>query len=774
MEPSFLRAKQMKEIQRNRVKLVLMFVLLVAVVAAMVSLSRCRDSGTPQEPLVGQEATPYVPDVMGEDAKEGSGKGKDRAAGRAPGAARKAVEAEDKPAGGIGRFAYETDPGTLKRIVDREYDLQVHAFFYMLRRVHDEDHEQIRSTAIEKVTWDMAWNKPETLRGKAVRVSGRIVKGNRQPLGANSMGLGEVHWYRVRADGAPADSSGHYYDIYAIEPLAHAGAGDRVTVFGRFLQAYTAVDRHEYDETLNRQVGVVVARRLELGFMQLVRRAARAKHAETRAAAKALDWQELWDKPHVFRGRAIRVSGKIRKIRTHKLDKNDGGLDQLYAYRIRPDGAPPEGVGHYFEVHAVEKLLGARLGEPATVFGHFLKAQAVPADGDGQEKIQAAIVIARRLEPEPLGRMLRRVAQDEPEAIQAEADADATWNEASLAERWKTIWEDPGSIQGKALRVSGQLIKVAQLDPEETPAGLESPHVYQLRAEGAPHDSINHFYEVYSVEKLVGARFRDQVTVYGRFLGSKVSPHPRQRTKRALDVHMAVLVARQLEPLAYINAPEPPGPIVDGKRPEFRAVYWFLKQARDVSAKELKATAKEFTYLDLTTKTKSLRGSPMVLRGELRRLIRMELHENPLGMRDVYWGQIVDRDRKMNTFYCTEIPDGVRLKDPVVIYGYFLKRWDSKSARDPDTRKRSTVQMPVIVGKYMKVIEVESDYTLEIVLVVIVGLTIVILVIAHFRERERQLAVAEVRRQRQMSRVPENLDEVVRRRGGDAADRGDD
>jgi hypothetical protein len=249
---------------------------------------------------------------------------------------------------------------------------------------------------------------------------------------------------------------------------------------------------------------------------------------------------------------------------------------------------------------------------------------------------------------------------------------------------------------------------------------------------------------------------KDHVTVHGRFLKPLIV-EPTQRLEDP-DLHVAVVVALRLEPLAYIDAPEPPEPIVDGNRAEARALYWFLNRLRQMPFAELREKADpDLTFLDLTVNTERYRGRPVVLRGELRRLVKMQLKENPLGLEHVYYGQIVDKDREMNTFYCLRVPEGIRKKAPVALYGYFMKKWTYVS------EGRREIESPIFVGQRMLMITVEPDYTAEIILGVVVGVTVITLLVATSRERGRSLAAAAARREREARRAPANLNAIARK-----------
>ena len=373
------------------------------------------------------------------------------------------------------------------------------------------------------------------------------------------------------------------------------------------------------------------------------------------------------------------------------------------------------------------------------------------------------------IEPGPFFRILYRVFQDKPGDLKAEAFTDVPWS---------GLWEDPEPMRGEVIVVRGEIVRIWRQPLGKNPMGLDKVWAYRIREKGAPRDRPDHFFDVYAIEKLFGALPYDEVTAYGRLLktlvdrGKVIRRTKKDGTKEVVtrvkedgteepvsdpDLHVAVVLARRFEPLTYLDEPRVPKPVRPGTRPEARALYYLLRRARDTSFEQLEATASDKpTYLDFMNHADRYCGKPVVIEGELRRCVRMSLPENVLRLPDVYYGQVVDADRKMNTFYALHIPDGLRLKDPVLVYGYYLKNWSYVSQGD------RVISSPVIAAQRLVVLEYEKSYTLEIILGAIVTGTVGLLLVAYSRERASQLALNEARRQRQLSRLPENLNEVAR------------
>jgi hypothetical protein len=343
--------------------------------------------------------------------------------------------------------------------------------------------------------------------------------------------------------------------------------------------------------------------------------------------------------------------------------------------------------------------------------------------------------------------MLYHVAKEPQEALEAQALTDVTW---------KQLWEDGAAYCNKPIRMSGKLVQMWPQPLGESPMKLAELFVYRVRVEGVPFYQADHLCDVYTIEKLAGALPQDDVTFYGRFFKPLII-EPEGRIEDP-DLHVAVFIARRLEPLTYFDEPTVPGPVVVGNLPEARAVYYLLHRARQTPLDQLRRDAAERTYVDLTTQPEAYRGRPVVVRGELRRLVRMPLGDNPLGLDHLYHGQIVDADRKMNTFYCLAVPEGIHLKDTVVVYGYFLKPWTYVS------EGKSHVTSTVVVGPRLLLMTYSKTHTGEILFGVVIAITAIVILIAIVRERARRLAADEARRQRQMEHVPKNLNEIARQR----------
>ena len=416
----------------------------------------------------------------------------------------------------------------------------------------------------------------------------------------------------------------------------------------------------------------------------------------------------------------------------------------------KPPGPPPRGEGVELEAGAPGKTPNALNVSPDEVEKKF----PFITDPKSLELIRDQDT---EIEPAPFFYTLYRASR--------ETDAKLEGDAAEMPD-WKTLWEQPASLRGKAVRVTGRIIQIWRQPIGANPMGLDEVWAYRLRAHDAPIKSKGHLYDVYSIQKLKGALRHDHVTAFGLFLKAQVSEPERIDDP---EFHVAVFIARRFEPLTYLDDPKIPEPIVQGNRPEARAFYWLLARARAVPFKKLEAAAaanEKLAYLDYVNDPERHVAKPVAIMGELRRLIRIELPENLLGLPDIYYGQIVDRDRRMNTFYCLSVPEGIHLKDPVFVYGYYLKKWTYISGGGEE------VTSPVFVAKQMQIVDIEGsqDHTLEIVLLAVILLTGIALGVVTRADRRRDRAANEARRQRQLSRIPDDLNEVARQRAADARD----
>jgi len=353
------------------------------------------------------------------------------------------------------------------------------------------------------------------------------------------------------------------------------------------------------------------------------------------------------------------------------------------------------------------------------------------------------------VEPAPFFYLLYQVFRESQDHLRSEARTDY---------EWEVFWTRAPSVRAQAFLVEGRIVKIWRQPLGKNPMGLEEVWAYRLRAHKAPVHLPGHLYDVYSMKKLKGALVWDDAKVYGRFLKAQtIEPSVRGDP----ELHVAVFIAREFEPLTYLSDPQMPGPVVEGNRPEARAFFWLVKRAMDVPLERLRAEGKTgLTYLDFLNRPAEYRARPVIIYGELRRMIRVKLPENILDLPDIYYGQIADTARKINTFYCLDVPEGVHLKDPVRIYGYFMKNWRYVA------RGGHEVTSPVFVAKALRVVpfSTEGSYTIEGIFLAVVGVTGIVIFVVVLRERARDRALAEERRQRRLARVKDTLGELSRHR----------
>jgi hypothetical protein len=601
------------------------------------------------------------------------------------------------------KFPFLADPKTLDQARDQGTEVEAAPLFFLLHRVAQDPPEKLKGEADPKLDWTALWKEPSAARGKAVVVRGQVVRLWSQPVGENPLGVKELWVYRVRAEGAPPEGKASLYDVYAIEKLKGALAGDTVTVYGRFLKARVA--EPEAAEASKVQVAVVAARRLEpLAYLNeprmpapivdgkppegralfwLLKRVRESTMRDLRTGAEpnaALSHPAFLEAPARHRGKVVAIAGDLQRILRISLPDNPLGLPDVYYGQV----VDQDGKTATFYCFGVAD--DVRLNEPVTVYGYYLKNWTTTTQG---AEVTSPVVVARQLV--------------------------AWYTRASQLER-------------------------------------------------------GYFYDVYSIEKLKGAMQGDQVTAYGRFLKARlIEP---ERMEDQVELQAAIVIARRLEPLTYLDdLKKMPGPVVDGKRVEPHPFYWLLKKARDIPFDQLRAQAEanaHLTHLDLTNNPERHRGKPIVMRGGVRNLIRISLPENLLDMPDVYYGQLVDGDRKMHTFYCIGVPEGIHLHDSVLLYGYFLKKWSYTSVGNYE------MDTPVFVAKLMQVIAYERGHFFEIVLLVTVAATAVAIVIGTLAGRAYGRSAAEARYKRHQERMPGNINELAKRQAAAARGEQDD
>lgn len=206
----------------------------------------------------------------------------------------------------------------------------------------------------------------------------------------------------------------------------------------------------------------------------------------------------------------------------------------------------------------------------------------------------------------------------------------------------------------------------------------------------------------------------------------------------------------------FTEFPQPDNP------EEYRSYLYLIDYARYVPAKELEKAARLndniITFMHVMNSPSSFRGTPMLIKGTLNRLLRFDAPP-PLrgsGIRYIYEAWIIredpeskDADARTMAYPCcvvfTELPDRAKLgenqKVPVEFAGYFFKRlhtdlkWQKKPADAPFFIAR-TIRPAGQAG-----VEVVGASSLQFLLMIVAALAIlgVLAFVVHlwFRREDR-------------------------------------
>lgn len=101
-----------------------------------------------------------------------------------------------------------------------------------------------------------------------------------------------------------------------------------------------------------------------------------------------------------------------------------------------------------------------------------------------------------------------------------------------------------------------------------------------------------------------------------------------------------------------------------------------------------RATLGAVPWIQLFNQPDVYRGEPITLVGRVRRATRLNSPKNELGFKQYYqlWLQPRDNQDRLIVVYCIELPKdfplGMKLDEPVVLTGFFFKRWLYEGQKD--------------------------------------------------------------------------------------------
>lgn len=264
------------------------------------------------------------------------------------------------------------------------------------------------------------------------------------------IGLGWVEraWFpRPRASAPPPIDT--RLEAVAGPPLS----GDEVVMEGEAEpQVASAVERAADAASLARVRDATVFRDADNDAWFQVWKTIRAGDAAVALAAAARDvtFRELFGQPQFFRGRPVRMRGRLRRAERLAAPRNDEGVEAYWQCWLEPAGGPPSPVVIQCLSLPEGMPTGMAIDEPVEVIGYFFKNFAYNA----ADAIRVAPVIMT-------GRPLWRPAVPQPPRGLAGPDGAALVVVVSLAAGVGAAWL--GSAVGRR-RSPARESRVADLD----------------------------------------------------------------------------------------------------------------------------------------------------------------------------------------------------------------------------------------------------------------------------------------------------------------------
>ncbi|MBI2194310.1 MAG: hypothetical protein HYU36_20220 [Planctomycetes bacterium] len=200
------------------------------------------------------------------------------------------------------------------------------------------------------------------------------------------------------------------------------------------------------------------------------------------------------------------------------------------------------------------------------------------------------------------------------------------------------------------------------------------------------------------------------------------------------------------------------------------AYYYLVRQVSKRSHDQLRTECTPATWREVFVSPTDHRGKVVQVTGNLLSLKVMPLsadrNENPTGIHEVYFGQIVDKEFKFWTFILTEKPEEtILIKDLVRVYGLFFKVWEYET-NIPNAFKLT----PVVVARDFVQVQFQENHLVKWCIVALVVVTGLVLFVAVRWERRSDSKVSLKRQEKVKERRPKGINELGKILAGQAAE----
>jgi len=305
---------------------------------------------------------------------------------------------------------------------------------------------------------------------------------------------------------------------------------------------------------------------------------------------------------------------------------------------------------------------------------------------------------------------------------------------------------------GKAVSFEGTvLLMEKRVDLSIPDVGILAATQYEMR------DARGQRYLVFTVYEMKGVEPGDKVNLVGRYLRLYTEPKA-EKDKDGHIIPTPVIIAREVDGSRYLNVPSCLAEIRDGALGhEAKPFYYLANGVRRLTQDELRAgAAPELTPDALARSPAFARGRIVVIEGSVILTQTVEDSPNIAGIGRFYWTILRTRERMPVWVYTLEEPKGIQKRDPVRVYGVFMK---SRQYRSTQGFEETAL---IVIGRRLLRLEATKSHTLA--LIVLVGgavMAILLAIVVVWDRRTSRQFVRHVHGLAARGR-PQNIDAIAR------------
>ncbi|MFH1732503.1 MAG: hypothetical protein ABIF82_12750 [Planctomycetota bacterium] len=292
----------------------------------------------------------------------------------------------------------------------------------------------------------------------------------------------------------------------------------------------------------------------------------------------------------------------------------------------------------------------------------------------------------------------------------------------------------------------------------EKRADLSIPDVNILAAtQYEIRDARGQRYLVFTVYEMKGVEAGDKVNLVGRYLRLYAEPKA-EKDKDGQIVPTPVIIAREVDGSRYLNDPSCLAEIRDGALGhEAKPFYYLANGVRRLTQDELKAGAEpELTPVELARSPAFARGRIVVIDGSVILTQTVEDSPNIAGIDRFYWTILRTRERVPVWVYTLEEPKGIQKRDPVRVFGVFMK---SRQYRSKQGFEEAAL---IVIGRRLLRLEATKSHSLALIVLVGGAVIAILLVIVVVWDRRTSRQFGRHVHTLAARGRPQNIDAIAR------------